>query len=113
MRARRFTKQVELWSTNSVADGFGGNTVTESKITDIWCDLSTLDRLKYANRDTGDIDFANSVSVTIRENPNLTIDYKNNFIVYLNEKYFFTDRPVVKDFQKGYVSFIMLRNNDV
>ena len=113
MRSRRFTKQIELWGATSVSDGFGGNTVSKSKITDIWADLSTLDRLKYSNRDNGEIDFSNSVGVTIRENPNLSIDYKNNFIVYMGEEYYFTDRPVVRDFQKGFVTFIMLRNNDV
>jgi hypothetical protein len=113
MRSRRFTKLIELWETENVPDGFGGYTVSESKRADIWANLQTMNKGRYSNKDFGDIDFANSVMVTTRDNPNIVIDYKTNFIKYRGENYFLSDRPVITDFEDNYVTFIMVRNNDV
>ena len=109
-RARKYTKKIQLWGSVAVSDGFGGNTVSDSQITDLWANLTTLNAMKYQNTDFGDINLANSVEVKIRYNPNLSIDYKNNFIVYLGDKYFFSENTVVTDFRKNTVTFVMIKN---
>ena len=62
-------------------------------------------------RDSADIDMANTIRVTIRHNPNRDIDYKNDYFVYRNEKYFLRDVPVNTDFKNTEVTFLMTKEN--
>jgi hypothetical protein len=111
-RARGFNKRIQLWQTESVSDGFGGNTVIESKIAEFWAKLDTLQNKRFTSRNDGTIDFANSVQVTMRSNPLLSLNYKVNFIVYRGARYELTENPVNKNFEDNSVSFIMVKQNN-
>ena len=111
-RARGFNKRIQLWQTESVSDGFGGNTVIESKIAEFWAKLDTLQNKRFTSRNDGTIDFANSVQVTMRSNALLSLNYKVNFIVYRGARYELTENPVNKNFEDNSVSFIMVKQNN-
>ena len=111
-RARGFNKRIQLWQTESVSDGFGGNTVIESKIAEFWAKLDTLQNKRFTSRNDGTIDFANSVQVTMRSNPLLSLNYKVNYIVYRGARYELTENPVNKNFEDNSVSFIMVKQNN-
>lgn len=114
MRSRRFTKKIQLWRTEIQTNEFGGNEATSGNlISSIWANLQTLDSLKFTDRDFGTVDFANSVKVTIRSNPNIVISYKTDYFIYRNERYQLTDRPFIKNFEDNTISFIMVRQNEV
>jgi hypothetical protein len=111
-RARRFNKKIQIWQTEKVSDGFGGFTVSESEVASVWAKLDTLDKFKYSNKDLGTIDFANSVKVTTRDNPNLSINYKVNFIKYRGVKYTLTEVPILTNFEDNFVTFVMVKENN-
>lgn len=111
-RARAYTKRIELHRSTKSADGFGGNTMTTAKVADLWAKLETLDKMKFRQTDLGTLDLANSVQVTVRDNPNISINYKTDFIIYRSENYFISDRPLITNFEDNYITFIMTRQND-
>lgn len=41
MKSRDYTKQIEIWESQEVDDGYGGTTPTEVKITPKWAKLET------------------------------------------------------------------------
>ena len=112
-RARKYTKRIELWNSAPVEDGFGGYTVTDFKLLDVWAKLSTLNKFKYKNVDFGDIDLSNSIEITIRYRTDLTLDYKNMFIVYRGYKYTFSDRSINTNFLNNEITFLATKQNDV
>ena len=80
MLARKYTKQIEIWKTTTVADGFGGNTVTDELDFAMWANVTakTASRL---NENAQNDNFVQTV-FTIRNNPNLAISIKDNFVKY-------------------------------
>ena len=80
MLARKYTKQIEIWKTTNVADGFGGNTITDELDFVMWANVTakTASRL---NENAQNDNFVQTV-FTIRNNQNLAISIKDNFIKY-------------------------------
>ena len=111
MRARKYTKKISHYRVGKVSDGFSGFISTESLQGSIWANLKTVSDMKYSSTEFANIDMANTIRVTIRHNPNRVIDYKNDYFVYRNEKYFLRDVPVNIDFNNTEVTFLMTKEN--
>lgn len=111
MRARKYTKKISHYRVGKVSDGFSGFISTESLQGSIWANLKTISDMKYSSTEFADIDMANTIRVTIRHNPNRVIDYKNDYFVYRNEKYFLIDVPINIDFNNTEVTFLMTKEN--
>jgi len=80
MISRKYTKHIEIWKTTTVADGYGGSTVTEDLDFSMWANVST----KKANRlnENGQNDNFVQTTFTVRNRVNLELSIKDNFIKY-------------------------------
>jgi len=85
MEARKYTKQIEVWETTTVPDGFGGNTVTTALLRTVWAFVKTK-TAKFEN-ENGQNDNLQSQIFIIRQNTNFTLSLKDNFIKYKNKSY--------------------------
>jgi head-tail adaptor len=85
MISRKYDKIIEMWITTTVSDGFGGNTVTTAIDYTLWANVTTNNASR--TNENGQNDNFVQVVFTIRNNPNLNISIKDNFIVYNNVIY--------------------------
>lgn len=83
MLARKYTKQIEIWKVTPVSDGYGGNIVDpdngELDFT-VWANVTAKNATRLNENGQND-NFVQTV-FTIRNNPNLAISIKDNFIKY-------------------------------
>jgi len=104
MSARQFNKRIEVWQTVAVADGSGGNTVSENIITTTWAKLETLDSAQIT---TLGLDYTkSSLWVTVRKRKDLIYNSKTIYIKYKGNKYTITSYPTDEDFISATISFI-------
>jgi hypothetical protein len=80
MIARKYDRIIEMWITTTVSDGFGGNTVTTALDYTLWTNVTTNNASR--TNENGQNDNFVQVVFTVRNNPNLNISIKDNFIVY-------------------------------
>jgi head-tail adaptor len=80
MTPRKYTKSIEVWKTVTVADGYGGNIVTTELDYSLWSNVTTNQSSR--TNENGQNDNFVQVIFTVRNNPNLNISIKDNFIVY-------------------------------
>ena len=85
MISRKYDRIIEMWITTTVSDGFGGNTVTTALDYTLWANVTTSNASR--TNENGQNDNFVQVVFTIRNNPNLNISIKDNFIVYNNVIY--------------------------
>jgi len=80
MISRKYTKYIEIWKTTTVADGYGGSTVSEALDFSMWANVST----KKANRlnENGQNDNFVQTTFIVRNRVNLELSIKDNFIKY-------------------------------
>lgn len=79
-QARKYTKNIEIWKTTTVADGFGGNTVTDELDFSMWANV-TAKRATSINENGQNDNFVQTI-FTVRNRVNLDISIKDNFIKY-------------------------------
>ena len=104
MSARQFNKRIEVWQTVAVADGSGGNTVSENIITTTWAKLETLDSTQIT---TLGLDYTkSSLLVTVRKRKDFIYNSKTIYIKYKGNKYTITSYPTDEDFISATISFI-------
>lgn len=79
-QARKYTKIIQIWETTTVADGYGGNTVTTALSESMWANVTT----KRATRENenGQNDNLVQTVFTVRNRYNLSLSVKDNFIKY-------------------------------
>lgn len=84
-KSRTLNRRIELWGTAKVSDGFGGSTVSKSKVKDIW---SRVENISFQNYDSigASID-RNARRVIIRE----AVDTNINFFVIDGKEYQIND----------------------
>ncbi len=84
MIARQYDKRIKIYSTTTVSDGFGGNTITEVLIGSFWAEL----KQNSAFRDTaiGMSNIKDNWSFNIRTNPTITVNMDNLTIEYRGVK---------------------------
>jgi len=85
MIARKYDRIIEMWITTTISDGYGGNTVTTDLDYTLWANVTTNNASR--TNENGQNDNFVQVVFTIRNNPNLNISIKDNFIVYNNVIY--------------------------
>jgi SPP1 family predicted phage head-tail adaptor len=85
MIARKYDRIIEMWITTTVSDGFGGNTVTTTLDYTLWANVTTNNASR--TNENGQNDNFVQVVFTVRNNPNLNISIKDNFIKYNNVIY--------------------------
>lgn len=80
MIARKYTKQVQIWKTTKVSDGYGGNTVTEEVDFTVWANVTA--KRAFRLNEEGQNDNNVQTIFTIRNRATLDISIKDNFIKY-------------------------------
>ncbi len=104
MRARSLNKRIEVWQTVPVADGSGGNTLTENIITTTWAKLETIDSNQVT---TLGLDFTKSnILVTTRKRNDFDYNSKTIYIKYKDNKYTITSYPTDENFISAFITFI-------
>ena len=89
MRARKYDKRIGIYSVSVVADGYGGNTVTQSYVGTSWGQIETVASSSgYSGRltDLGITDIKEAIVVKIRHRIDITPD-SNYFLTYNGYKY--------------------------
>lgn len=106
MRARGLNKQIEVWQTRSVDDGFGGQTLTDNLITTSFASVKT--QTGQTISDLG-LDYSKGViSVTTRKRKDFDYNSKTIYIKYRGDKYTITTFPTNTDFTDAFISFIAI-----
>jgi len=85
MQSRKYTNLIEMWKTVTVADGYGGNTVTTELDYSLWSNVTTKQSSRTNENGQND-NFVQAV-FTVRNNPNFSISIKDSFIVYNSVAY--------------------------
>ena len=80
MIARKYTKQIEVWQTTNVNDGYGGKTVTTALAFTMWAHVETK-RASRTNENGQNDNFVQTV-FTVRNRYDLGLSIKDNFIKY-------------------------------
>lgn len=84
-KSRNYTKLIQLWKTTTVTDGYGGNIVTTELVYPMWANVVAKSGVLL--NENGQNDNVVSVLFTVRNNPNINISVKNNFIKYKGLEY--------------------------
>jgi head-tail adaptor len=85
MIARNYTRLVDFYRTNNVADGFGGNTVSESLIGSYWSEVKNERSFNDTAQGTDVI--KNTYVFQIRVNNFIEPHLNNLSIIYNGQKY--------------------------
>jgi len=80
MESRAYTKQVTVWQSTEVPDGFGGSTVEDTLQYTFWAHVET--KRAYRTNENGQNDNFVQTIFTIRNRVGLDISVKDNFIKY-------------------------------
>lgn len=113
MRARKYTRVIEIWQTSSVADGYGGSTVSETFITKSWANIRTVgNNSRYVQRltDLGITDPTSAIIVNLRQRNDITYNAINQFIKYRGVKYVIQNAPTNIDFMDSEIEIIATRD---
>jgi len=85
MEARKYNKQIEIWQTSNVQDGYGGNIVNTSLLKTVWACVETKNT-QFLNENGQTDNIQNQVFI-IRQNNSFNISLKKNFIKYKDKIY--------------------------
>jgi head-tail adaptor len=77
---RKYINKVEVWQKSSVSDGFGGNTQSESKLSDSWAKIKTVptDKITSYGLDTEN----KTVIINLRHRGDLDYNQEGIFFKY-------------------------------
>lgn len=89
MISRQYTRKISIYKTTNVADGYGGNTVSDVLIGSYWAEVKQDSA--FRDNAVGKSDIKNNYSFKIRANANFTPDLDNLSIVYRSKKYVVND----------------------
>jgi len=114
MRARRLSNRVQIWQTESVSDGFGGNTNKDYQLTDSWAEVKTLgNSSKYSKsvENFGLTDRFNSIVVTMRKRNDIEYNSINQYLVFKGVEYIIQSQPANVDFRDDSIVLIATRQS--
>jgi SPP1 family predicted phage head-tail adaptor len=89
MIARQYTRKIKIYKLDSVADGYGGNTVTDILIGSFWAEVKQNSAFK--DNSVGFSSIKNNYSFKIRTTDKITESIDRLYIVYRNKKYVVND----------------------
>lgn len=79
-QSRSYTKNIQVWKTTTVPDGYGGNTVTTALDFNIWANVKV--KRAFRTNDNGQADNFVQTIFIVRNRVNLDLSIKDNFIKY-------------------------------
>lgn len=103
MNSRNLNKKIAVWGADRVSDGFGGYEVEDTLIFTTRAKIETLTN----GRLVSEFGISNSnanLKITVRDNGKFNA--KNQFIIYRNKKYAFTQAPLNSNFEDKFISFL-------
>jgi head-tail adaptor len=111
LRARKYTKKIEIWQIADVADGYGGNTISETLITSSWANVKTLNNLRDTQRvgELGISDPNSTIIVSLRYRNDIEYNAVNQFLKYGGDKYIIKNAPTNKNLEGTEVEIIAVR----
>lgn len=110
MKAREYTKRVEIWQTSIVSDGYGGSTISETLITSSWAKVETPSAKQVTLiTELGITDPANTIIIKLRNRNDITYNAINQFIKYRGAKYVIQNAPVNVNFNDVDIHIIATR----
>jgi len=114
MRARVYNKRVEIWTTTTIPDTFGGYTVTSFLVTSSWAKIDTF---KSGNKNNTDTDFGtlstqNGIIITLRKRNDFEYNSSTHYVVYRDEKYIISTNPTNENFEDSTIQFIGVRQQN-
>lgn len=86
MIAREYTKRISVFETTNVADGYGGNTVSEVFIFSSWAKLET-NGVGYKAKDLGLVNFNDPLLFKVRHRNDFDYNGRKMYVLYNNNKY--------------------------
>lgn len=114
MIARKYNKVVEIWQTENVPDGYGGNTINETLITKSWANITTASTNTGGSKRAdilGITDPTNTIFIRLRLRNDITYNAINQFIMYRGFKYIIQNNPTQVDFMNTEVEIIATRES--
>ena len=108
MKSRNYTKRIEFYQTAAVADGYGGNTVSETLVATSWANIRTP---KDSQRliDLGVTDPTDVIIITTRHRNDIDYNAINQFIKYRSVDYVVKNAPTNMGFMDVEVEIIATR----
>jgi len=108
LKARDYTRRIDFYQTAAVADGYGGNTVSETLVATSWANIRTP---KDSQRlmDLGVTDPTNTIIITLRHRNDIDFNAVNQFIKYRSVKYVITNAPINLGFGDVEIEIIATR----
>lgn len=110
MRARKYTKLIEVWQTTKVQGTYGGNTTVAQLITKSWCNLITKKNI-YRDTDFGITETSNQVTIQLRKRNDIIYNSKNQFFKYKGEVYNIISEPVNVGFENREIEITLQKDN--
>ena len=80
MISRKYTKQITVWESTEVDDGYGGSTIEDVLAYTFWANVET--KRAYRTNENGQNDNFVQTIFTVRNRYDVDISVKNNFIKY-------------------------------
>lgn len=80
MLARQYNRKINIWTTDNVPDGYGGNTVTDRLIGSFWAEVKQ--NSAFRDNSIGKSDIKDNWSFNIRANDILKPDMDNLRVEY-------------------------------
>lgn len=111
MNTRSFNKRIGVYKTTVTADGYGGNTVTESYVGESWCDIRTVaNSSRYVGRltDLGINEPLDAIIINMRYRNDIDINYQTYYFVYNGYKYVIQALTNI-DFQNKFMEVIAIQ----
>ena len=90
MMSRKYNRQIKIYQTQSISDGYGGTLSTDVLIGTFWSEVSQ--NSAFRDNQVGSSDIKNNWSFKMRSSDKITFDNIDNlFIEYRNRKYVVND----------------------
>ena len=112
VRARKYTKRVQIWQTTFTPDTFGGNVVSEELITTSWAkvrSVSSASRFSQRLTELGITDPTLALIVTVRFRDDIDYNAINRFLLYRGERYVIQNSAVNTNFFDAEVEMIVVK----
>jgi SPP1 family predicted phage head-tail adaptor len=103
MRRVEFNKRIELYTVGPVADGYGGNTVSETLVGTYWAKVEPINQ-GTASTEYGLLDAANTVRFTVRKGDDAIS--KEYFVKYRTKTYEIVSGPIELNFDNKFLQFV-------
>jgi SPP1 family predicted phage head-tail adaptor len=105
MKARKYTRRIEIFTTTEIDDGYGGSIASDVSLGSFWAEVKQ--NSAYRDNSIGMADIKNNWSFNVRANPVLMYNKDNLTILYHGEK------RVVNDIRYNDELFRVLREINI